>query len=69
MVKTVYKRQRRRRAEPSKKGLAKAEQYVRKIREGCGSWRFKTWLSSMPLDAYACLKVVDYGFKKIKRSF
>ena len=35
-----------------KKGLTKAERYILKINEGCGSRKFKDFLLSKPMDAY-----------------
>ena len=53
----MYDCRRRRRSHdlkgiPRKKGLTKAERYILKINEGCGSRKFKDFLLSKPMDAY-----------------
>ena len=47
-----YRRHRTRAWMPRKKGLTKAERYILKINEGCGSRKFKDFLLSKPMDAY-----------------
>ena len=55
-------RRRGRRVERNRSRISKAERYVLKINEGCGSRKFKEWLLSRPMDAY--VKKVYYGRSK-----
>jgi hypothetical protein len=45
-------RRRRRKRAKKEPDLTKAEKYIVKIKAGCGSRRFRDWLSSKPMDRF-----------------